>query len=94
MAAVAAVAINLAVLAFDRNDQLRWPADAFFFACGVMPMASLLILVALTGHQVSCGAAGSRHFVLGFEAFGWAMVFAFITCYSIAPSNLRCASLS
>ena len=46
MAAVGAVAFNLAVIrSFDENNPDSLPH--LFFVCGVMPMASLLLLVAL-----------------------------------------------
>jgi hypothetical protein len=85
MAAVAAVAINLAVW-----RSIDWTSGAeglshFFFACGVMPMASLLILVALKSAPSLMRTGCVSPFVVGFEALGWAAVFAFVTCYSVAP---------
>jgi hypothetical protein len=88
MTAVVAVAINLAVW---RSIDLASGADGlshFFFACGVMPMASLLILVALISAPTLMRGGRVASFIVGFEALGWAAVFAFMTCYSVAPSVL------
>jgi hypothetical protein len=85
MAAVAAVAVNLAVMrAFDetRPESL----SHLFYACGVMPMASILILVALFSAPNVLRGGKLSPFSLGFEAVGWAVVFAYVTCYSLAPS--------
>jgi hypothetical protein len=78
LSAVAAVAVNLAVMrSFDPTTIVSLPQ--FFFACGVLPFASVLFLVAafsapnlLRGHWLS-------PFIVGFEASGWAVVFTFIT---------------
>jgi len=87
MAAVVAVAINLAVI---RSIEWTKPDTMahFFFACGVMPMASVLILVALMSLPDLVRSGRLSPFVLGFEAVGWAVVFAFVTCYSIASPIL------
>jgi hypothetical protein len=88
MMAVVVVAINLAVW---RSIDLTSGADGlshFFFACGVMPMASLLILVALNSAPTLMREGRVSPFVVGFEALGWAAVFGFITCYSVVPSAL------
>jgi hypothetical protein len=88
MAAVVAVAINLAVWrSIDPTNQNGGLAP-FFFAGGAMPMASLLILVALGSAPGLMQGGRVSPFVVGFEAAGWAVVFAFVTCYSIAPSVL------
>ena len=85
MAAVAAVAINLAVIrSFDETKTDSLPH--LFFACGVMPMASVLFLVALFSAPNLMRGGRFSPFVLGFEAFGSVAVFAFVTVYSIAPS--------
>ena len=69
MAVVAAVAINLAVWrSFDENRPDSLPH--LFFACGVMPMASLLILVGLAlGSEPGDGAGRLSPFAFGFESF-------------------------
>ena len=86
MAAVAAVAINLAVWrSIDLSDSNGGGLPTFFFACGAMPMASLLMLVALFALPKLVRGDRASSFVVGFEALGWALVFAFITCYSVAP---------
>ncbi len=87
MAAVAAVAVNLSTMrSYDASSPHSLPH--LLFACGVLPMASLLIFVAVTS------AAGLRRgqrlapFLVGFEAFGWAGVFAFLPFHSVATSSL------
>ena len=87
MAAVGAVAINLAVMRSLAETTVGGHSH-LFFACGVMPMASLLILVALAAVPSLVRGGRCSPFVLGFEAVGWAVVFAFVTCYSLAPSVL------
>jgi hypothetical protein len=57
-----------------------------FYACGVLPMASILILVAFFSAPNRLRGGDLSPFVLGFEALGWAVVFAYVTCYSLAPS--------
>ena len=91
MATVAAVAINLAVMrsieqSFEQSD--AGGMSHFFFACGVMPMATLLILIALiSAPSLVCGGRLSP-FILGFEVFGWAVLLVFVACYSVDPSVL------
>jgi len=85
MAAVAAVAVNLAVMrSYDPTKLDALPH--FFFAFGVVPIASILILVALFSAPILLRGGWLSPFVIGFEASGWAVVFAFITWYSIATS--------
>ena len=87
MAVVAAIAVNLAVIrSFDQTKTDSLPH--LFFACGVMPMASILFLVALFSIPSLLNRGRPSSFALGFEAFGWVAVFAFVTIYSIAPSAL------
>ncbi len=87
MAAVAAVAINLAVMrSFEQTT--AGGLSHLFFAFGVMPMASLLILVALNSVRNLVRGGRCSPFVLGFEALGWPAVFFFITCYSVAAPIL------
>ncbi len=88
MAAVVAVAINLAVWRSIELTSVDGGMSHFFFACGAMPMASLLILVALPRAASVMRGDPVSPFLLGFEASGWATVFAFVTCSSIAPSVL------
>jgi hypothetical protein len=82
MFAVAAGALNFCVMRSAVLDAHR------NFAFGILPMASLLTLVAL--HS----APNLRHggclspFAVGFEASGWVAVFAFVTCSSIAASEV------
>ncbi len=87
MAVVAAIAINLTVMrSFDPNKPDALPH--LFFACGVMPMSTILVLVVLFSTPSLRGGGGFSSFALGFEAFGWAAIFAFVTLYSIVPSAL------
>lgn len=87
MAAVAAVALNFAVIRwFDENSPNGLPY--LFFACGVMPMASFLILAAVFSAPRLLRGDRLPSFVLGFEGVGWVMVFAFITWCSLAPTRL------
>jgi hypothetical protein len=87
MAAVALVAINLAVIrAFSGYVGAALPL--MYFACGVVPMASLLIMVAALNAPRFVRGESLRPFVVGFEALGWSAVFVFITCYSVVPSLL------
>ena len=60
MAGVAAAALNLAVVrSFNPNKPES--LSHLFFACGVMPMASVLILVALAALHALCAATVRRH---------------------------------
>jgi hypothetical protein len=87
MAAVVAVAVNLAVMrAFDETQD--GALSYLFFACGVMPVGSVLTLVALSSIFNPAREVWLSPFVLGFEAMGWVMVFAFVTVYSTAPSEV------
>jgi len=83
MAAVAAVAVDVTVwrsiYASGSNSQ-----SAFFYACGVLPLASLLIMVGLFSLPGLLREGRLSPFVFGFEAVGWVVVFAFISWYSIA----------
>jgi hypothetical protein len=88
MAAVAAVAINLAVWRSIDLTNANGGLSHFFFASGAMPMASLLLLVALISARNVMRGGPVAPFLVGFGALGWAVVFAFITCYSVAPSVL------
>jgi hypothetical protein len=84
MAAVAAVAVNLSVMRSFATTPNSLPH--FVFACGVLPIASILILVALFSAPNLLRGGWLSPFMIGFEASGWAVVFAFITWYSIATS--------
>ncbi len=87
MAVVAAIAINLTVLRSFNESQPDFLGH-LFFACGVMPMASVLFLIALFSTPSLLRGNRFSSFALGFEAFGWLAVFAFVTVYSVAPSAL------
>jgi hypothetical protein len=89
MAAVAAVALNFAVI--RSFDQTSANGSFIFFVCGVMPMASLLVLAALFSapRMLRCDRLPS--FLLGFEGMGWVMVFVFVTGYSLAQSQILAA---
>ncbi len=87
MAAVAAVALNLWVIrSFDENSPSG--LSYLFFACGVMPMVSQLLLAAIFLAPRLLRGERLPSFVLGFEGVGWVLVFVFITWYSLAPSGL------
>ena len=87
MAAVAAAAVNLAVIrAFDVNKPDALPH--LFFVCGVTPMASILFLVALFSAPQAARGGRVSSFALGFEALGWVAVFAFVAIYSIKPAAI------
>ncbi len=87
MGAVVAVAINLAVMrSFDENKPDALPH--LFFACGVMPMASLLVLVGLAAVPNLMRGGRLSPFAFGFETLGWLSVFVFVTVYSITPATL------
>jgi cobalamin synthase len=87
MAAVAAVAVNLAVMrSFD--DSEADPLPHLFFACGVIPMASVLIVLALFSAPNVARGGRLSPYVFGFEGLGWVAVGAFIAFYSIARSTL------
>jgi hypothetical protein len=87
MAAVAAIAINLAVMrSFDETKPESLPH--LFFACGVTSMASLLILVGLASLPNLVRGGRLSPFVFGFETLGWVAVFAFVTVYSMTPASL------
>ena len=53
-----------------------------------MPMASVLFLVGSFSARNLMRGDRFSPFALGFEAFGWVAIFAFVTIYSIAPSAL------
>ncbi len=84
MAVVAAIAINLSVLRSFNQSSPDFLGH-LFFACGVMPMASVLFLVGLFSARNLVRGDRFSPFALGFEAFGWVAIFAFVTIYSIAP---------
>ena len=87
MAFVLAVAVNLAVMrAFEGDSAESLPH--LFFACGVMPMASILALVGLLSTPNLVRGGRLSPYVFGFEASGWLAVFAFVTSYALAPSAL------
>ena len=87
MGSVAAVAIDFSVIrAFDANS-----ADAiphFMFATGVMPVASLLILVGVISTPQLLRSGELSSFFIGFESLGWTAVFAFVACYSISTKSV------
>ena len=86
MAVVVAVANNLAVMrSYDTNSPYSLPH--FLFACGILPMASLLILLALMSTVDVQRGRLLAPFLVGFEVAGWAAVFAFLTYYSIATAS-------
>jgi hypothetical protein len=87
MAVVAAIAINLTVMR-SFNESKPDSLAHLFFACGVMPIASVLFLVALFSAPSLVRGGRFSPFALGFEAFGCVAVFAFVAIYSIAPSAL------
>jgi hypothetical protein len=88
MAAIVLVAINLAVIrAF--TGYVGDPFPIIYFACGVAPMASLLVMVALLQTPKLIRGAAVPPFVVGFEALGWTAVLLFITSYSVTPSLLQ-----
>ena len=84
MAAVALVAIDIAVVQSiypEPKSELQ-----FFYAFGVLPMATVLILLgAFSAPNLVRGGSVSP-FVFGFEAVGWVVVFIFISAYTIAPN--------
>ncbi len=87
MAAVAAVAINAAVMRSVYATG-SFSQFAFIYACGVLPMTSLLIL-ALVGSAPSVLRGGSLSpFVVGFEAVGWSVVYAFISWYCVDANGI------
>jgi hypothetical protein len=86
MGAVAMVALDFSVMhSFDPSGTDSLPH--LLFATGVMPVVSLLVLVGLIAlpRVVRTGELGP--FLIGFEAFGCAAVFAFVTFYSIATRS-------
>ena len=88
MGAVVAVAVNLAVIRSLIDQNSPESAPHFFFAFGILPMSSLLIVVALISAPNLRRGRSPSPFLFGFEVSGWAAVFAFLTCYSIATSRL------
>jgi hypothetical protein len=87
MGIVAAAAVTFSVMhAFDPSSPNSLPH--FLFATGAMPVASLLILVGCLSVPRVLRSGELSSFVIGFEAFGWTSVFAFITCYSIATKTI------
>ncbi len=87
MVIVVAIAINLAaVRAFNAYDANFLPY--LFFVTGVMPMSTTLFVIAIVAARRTVRGDWLAPFVLGYEAFGWLAVFAFVTLYSIAPSAI------
>ncbi len=88
MGAVGAAAVDFSAMrSLDPNSE-----DVLMqslFATGVMPVASLLILVGLISAAKLLRSGEVSSFVAGFEASGWAMVFAFMTCCFIAGSKIN-----
>ena len=93
MAAVAAVAVNVAVWRSITGNQSN-SQSAFFYACGVLPLASLLILVGSFSVPSVLRGSPLSPFIFGFEAVGGLVVFAFISWYSIATDAvIGCVSV-
>ncbi len=87
MVIVVAIAIDLAVIrAFDVSNPNSLPS--LFFISGVMPMATTLFVIAIVSARRILRGDWLAPFVVGYEAFGWLAVFAFVTLYSIAPSAI------
>jgi hypothetical protein len=83
MGAVMACAVNFAVMrSIDSKSQ--YALGHFMFATGILPMASVLILLGV----MSLGRRRLAPFVFGFELAGWVVVFAFLTLYSVAMTDL------
>ena len=86
MGAVATAALDFWVMrSLDPGSPDMLPH--FLFATGVMPVASLLMLVGLISAPRLFRSGELSSFVIGFEALGWTAVFAFVTCYSIATKT-------
>ncbi len=83
MAAVAVVAVNVAVWRSIYSGGSNSQA-AFFYACGILPLASLLIVVGSFSVPGLLRGSPLSPFVFGFEAVGWVVLFAFLSWYSIA----------
>jgi hypothetical protein len=87
MAVVAAIAVNLAVMrSLDWNAPNTLPH--LFFACGVMPMGSLLAIIAMTFLPRAPNGQRLSSFVFGFETLGWISILAFVALYSLTPSAI------
>jgi hypothetical protein len=61
-------------------------ADLVVFACGVLPMASLLVVGALAQAPSICRPGGGSCAVVGFQVFGWAAVSLFIVLSVLVPA--------
>ena len=83
MGVVATAAVDFSIVRRSVGDTAG-SGTGFLFATGAMPLASLLILVGLIATPRLVRTGGVSSFVIGFEALGWAAVFAFIACYSIS----------
>ena len=87
MAGVALAAVDLAIVRSIVANGLN-SESGLFYVCGILPAASLLVLVAVLA------LAGARRdglispFVVGFELTGWAAVLAFLTFYSVFQGSL------
>ena len=87
MGAVATVAVDFSIIrSFDANSAEF--SLFFLFVTGAMPLVSLLILIGSIEAPKILRDGEVSSFVVGFEAIGWAVVFAFITCYSIATRTV------
>jgi hypothetical protein len=92
MAAVVIVALDAAMIRSLLSSNFNIPTsattslDIVVFAFGVLPMASLLIFLALVRLPKLLRRGGSASFFFGFEVFGWAAVFLFILGSALSPS--------
>jgi hypothetical protein len=87
LAALIVIALNLAVMrSVDPNS--LYSLHHFLFACGIFPMASLLILLAVIWAPAPLRGQRIPAFLIGFEVFGAAAVFAFLAYYSLATSEV------
>jgi hypothetical protein len=91
MAVVALVAVDSAavrtLIAADYQVPMSATSsmDLLGFALGVLPMASLLILVAMARLPRCIRRGEPATFLVGFEVFGWAVIFLFICLSALSP---------
>ena len=89
MAAVALAAINLSVMRSWEPARGDGDISHYLYATGVLPMASVLIFVAMISARELASRGRASPFAVGFLATGTLAVFAFVTVASLDIKGLR-----
>lgn len=89
MAAVALAAINLSVMRSWEPARGDGDIPHYLYATGVLPMASVLIFVAMISVRELASRGRASPFAVGFLAAGGLAIFSFVTAASLDIKGLR-----